>query len=678
MIELSVPLTPYDIKPKNVALTNQWTTTPSQHPVTFQPQTKPQTTSRTTPPSSLSIVPNSNNIVPIMPNPHLGRQDLPNLQRDLLTALKTQDPHGLTNFERQFSKFVLDFERDIPINSLSADELKAHYCFSHNVCIASTLAQQVQLAMDEICDDFSQQLSFLAPLADVSPAASSPPSKEPVVEDNGSPSTSHTILKNWSQTRLSYLFPSPLELKELVSHTSMSETKLNSWFRNARSRSGWAKLYALKPDVNKNQEKLQSLIDEYQSLKRLNTPEEFKKIVAAHETYQLLEKIFKWFATTKETKAALSTPKAVKPWIKDVLSSTLSSLKQGATGVLDSSKQLLPSFSSRGTTPSSTTTSSPTASSPHTASTAPTSVASSSSDRSDSPELSPRPASLSTSSSSPVISSPNLLPAPSSIPNPPCTELPADLLKFLSNLPKASTSSHSPAISLSQISPEPLPPSNPACDLFSAASLASSSSLPAQPSASLEPALLPSALPPAPSACPIPWNSSRPAPCSDSSSRPSSSSSMPSSVVSFTSNASAPAGMPASADKIYMHPWVNPLLPRSARPSRSGSSGSLQRCEHLGSVSPFFWNSPEQSPFASPRCQASQLPQKSIPSAQPPFQFVLPQTRPIALTILSSSPTEPVTDERPSSSHPSISSALSKKTTQSCLSGQFDDAPEDL
>ncbi|WAR53736.1 hypothetical protein PtB15_3B245 [Puccinia triticina] len=617
-----------------------------------------------------------------MSNSTSRHRDLPNLEHDLLMALKTNDTDGLIDFGARFSQLVDEVEQAVLTSSISQDQAEAHFCLSHNLYVASTKAQEAQLAMDEIYDNFSRQLNLMGPLITAVPSAPSPSlPKQSVAED--STSASHTILKNWCQTRLSYLFPSPLELKDLASQTSMSETKLNSWFRNARSRSGWAKLYALKPDVNKNQEKLQSLIDEYQSLKRLNTPEEFKKIVAAHETYQLLEKIFKWFATTKETKAALSTPKAVKPWIKDVLSSTLSSLKQGASGVLDSSKQLLPSFSSRGTTPSSTASSShtasssnSTASSPPTASTASTSVASSSSDRSDSPGLSPRASSLSTSSSSPVISSPNLL--PSSVPNPPCTELPADLLEFLSNLPKASTSSHSPAVPPSQDSPELLPPFNPACDLFSAASLASSSSLPAQPSASLEPVLLPSALPPAPSACPIPWNSSRPAPCSESSSRPSSSSSMPSSVVSFTSNASAPAGMPTSADKIYMHPWVNPLLPRSARPSRSGSSGSLQRCEHLGSVSPFFWNSPEQSPFASPRCQASQLPQKSIPSAQPPFQFVLPQTRPIALTILSSSPTEPVTDERPSSSHPSISSALSKKTTQSCLSGQFDDAPEDL
>ncbi|OAV92158.1 hypothetical protein PTTG_27730 [Puccinia triticina 1-1 BBBD Race 1] len=611
--------------------------------------------------------------------------NLAQLQHDLLVALAHNDGNRLAKFDAQLSHLVLEVEEAVSKGCISEDQANANLCLSHNVYIASTLAQKVQLTMDEMCDDFSQQLNLLAPLTpDVPPAAPSPPSRGPVVEDSSSTTTSHTILKNWSQTRLSYLFPSPLELKELVSQTSMSETKLNSWFRNARSRSGWAKLYALKPDVNKNQEKLQAIIDEYQALQRLNTPEEFQKIVAANEPYKLLNKIFAWFATTKPAKPAAPTSN-VRPWVKEVLTNTLASFRQGAAGILDSSKQLLPSFSSRGTTPGSTTSSSPTASSsnstassPPTASTAPTSVASSPSDRSDSPELSPRPSSLSTSSSSPVISSPNLLPAPSSVPNPPCTELPADLLEFLSNLPKASTSLHSPAVSPSHLSPELPPTSNPACDLFSAASLASSSSLPAQPSTSQDPVLLPSALPPPPSACPIPWNSSRPAPSSESSSRPSSSSSMPSSVVSFTSNASAPAGMPASADKVYMHPWVNPLLPRSARPSRSGSSGSLQRCEHLGSVSPFFWNSPEQSPFASPRCQASQLPQKSIPSAQPPFQFVLPQTRPIALTILSSSPTEPVTDERPSSSHPSISSALSKKTTQSCLSGQFDDAPEDL
>ncbi|KNE86601.1 hypothetical protein PSTG_20037, partial [Puccinia striiformis f. sp. tritici PST-78] len=150
-------------------------------------------------------------------------------------------------------------------------------------------------------------------------------------------------------------------------------------------RSGWAKLFAHQAYVDKDQERFRLLIDEYQSQQRINTPEKFKRLVSEQESYQLLEKILRWFATKKDTKA-VSNPQATQPWIKDVLSSTLASFKQGAVGILGSSKQLLPSFSSRSYSSSSSSTCSPSPSN----STAPTSVAGSSSSRSDSLDSSSR------------------------------------------------------------------------------------------------------------------------------------------------------------------------------------------------------------------------------------------------------------------------------------------------
>ncbi|OAV84627.1 hypothetical protein PTTG_09683, partial [Puccinia triticina 1-1 BBBD Race 1] len=130
-------------------------------------------------------------------------QDLPTLQRDLLAALRKNDTDGLIKFGSQYSQVVLQLEEAIPANSLSADELQAHLCLSHNVYIASTLAQKVQLTMDEMSDKFSRQLSLLPPMpANVQVAPSPPPPKEPTVEATeatSDTSTSHTILKNWSQ-----------------------------------------------------------------------------------------------------------------------------------------------------------------------------------------------------------------------------------------------------------------------------------------------------------------------------------------------------------------------------------------------------------------------------------------------------------------------------------------------
>ncbi|KNE88531.1 hypothetical protein PSTG_18063 [Puccinia striiformis f. sp. tritici PST-78] len=96
-----------------------------------------------------------------------SRKDLPNLERDLLTALKTNDTNGLINFGTRFSQLVRDMEQAIPANALSEDELKAHYHFSHQVYVAASHAQRAQLAMDQLADEFTQQLNLLADVVPV-------------------------------------------------------------------------------------------------------------------------------------------------------------------------------------------------------------------------------------------------------------------------------------------------------------------------------------------------------------------------------------------------------------------------------------------------------------------------------------------------------------------------------
>ncbi|EFP79919.2 uncharacterized protein PGTG_05144 [Puccinia graminis f. sp. tritici CRL 75-36-700-3] len=574
--------------------------------------------------------------------PTFSHHELTNLQGDLLAALKSNNTDGLVNFDSQFSQLVLDVEKAIPTNSLSVDELKAHYCFSHNLYIASTQAQQAHLVMDELHDSFSRKLNLLAPLTSNKPSAPAPPpSKEPVAQDNSCSSPSHTILKNWSQAHMTYLFPTQPQLQELASQTSSTETKVNSWFRNARSRSGWSKLYALKTHVDKDQEKLQLLIDEYQSLKRLKAPEEFKKLVAEHETYQLLDKIFRWFATTKEGKAHCTGNL---------------SFRQGAARVLDSSKQRLPTLSAKTAGSSSTTSSSPTAnssastsdSSSRTASTAPTSVAGSSV-RSASRDTSSARASSSSSSRS----------------------LPFQLSSSRQHLqpllpPLTVVARRSPLLALS----------NPTCNDRSTDLLASSSSSPIPPNSLFDPALFASSPPSVTSSTANPTCTSRPADSQNSRSRSSSTTSLSTPINPTINTAAEPA---SSSTKPMMYHWVNPLNPcmRISSTSKSFKNSFINYISpptvpssrsSSKSSSPGSWTSPVISPLVSPVVQTSDLPHN-------PFLGFCPKPLPTSITILSSSSSDSILD-RPSSSHPSICSSFSKEPAQSTLSGQFEDAPE--
>jgi ribosome-associated translation inhibitor RaiA len=133
-----------------------------------------------------------------MPSDH-NHTKLFKLEHDLLAALQANNTDGLNKFSTEYSQVVLDVENAVSSSLMPQDEAIAHLCLSHNLYIASTQAQEVQLAVDKICDNFARQLNLVAPLTAKAPTAPfPPPPKEPVVEDKSSSSTSHSILKNWS------------------------------------------------------------------------------------------------------------------------------------------------------------------------------------------------------------------------------------------------------------------------------------------------------------------------------------------------------------------------------------------------------------------------------------------------------------------------------------------------
>ncbi|KAI7964026.1 hypothetical protein MJO29_004453 [Puccinia striiformis f. sp. tritici] len=596
-----------------------------------------------------------------MSDPTFNRQELSNLEHDLLAALKTNDVDGLNNFGTRFSQLVHQVEEALPTHSISLDEAKAFHHLSQNVYIASSHARHAQLAMDELAVKFTQQLNLVAPLVPTTSSRSPPPPEiSDVAGNNGSSasSTLHTALKHWSQAHMTYLFPSPAQLQELAFQTSTTTEKVNAWFRNARSRSGWAKLFAHQAFVDKDQARFQLLIDEYQSQQRINTPEKFKIIVSEQESYQLLEKIIRWFATTKPVKQAPPSS-SVRPWIKDVLSSTLASFRTGAAGILGSSKQLLPSFSSRSDDSSSSLTcaSSPSAFTP------PTSVAGSSISRSDSQDSSSSRSTPSRSSLSPFFS-PAML--PSQLTYSACNERLADSMTSSFTRSSPSCSSLSSVTPPSHISPELLALSNPACS-----SRDSSSGCLTQSRSSLSPVFSPSNLPPASSSFTL--NSQSAEPLDSSSRRSTPFTSSPCSAISPFTIAPELASTfpnPARPDQ-----WNNPF--NSSSGDSSSSSGSLSPILSPSDVSTDPTSSPGSNP-SSPDCQYSPtsyspcLPHDLQPvGLEPSFalssslKLFLSKNQPAILGNGSSSPTD------------SLRSRPSTASTESILSGQFDDAPED-
>jgi hypothetical protein len=124
---------------------------------------------------------------------------LSKLEQDVLIALNTNDVNSISDLHPRLDQFTRQLETAVLTDSIGKDEARAQLYISHNVFIALSQAEQAQLAMDELSAKLTQKLNLLAPLAPSPPAPSPPPSKQSLAEDASSSSTSHTILKNWSQ-----------------------------------------------------------------------------------------------------------------------------------------------------------------------------------------------------------------------------------------------------------------------------------------------------------------------------------------------------------------------------------------------------------------------------------------------------------------------------------------------
>lgn len=131
------------------------------------------------------------------------------------------------------------------------------------------------------------------------------------------------ILKQWSQQHMSYLFPSRLELLELATTTCLGRTQIKLWFRNARTRSGWSKLYN---QMNKDRHRLELLLNGYHSKTNRNSIQDnhvAQGIVEYDQAYRSVESVLRWFRIDKREDKSTRQPRGGRAWIKDVLCSSL-------------------------------------------------------------------------------------------------------------------------------------------------------------------------------------------------------------------------------------------------------------------------------------------------------------------------------------------------------------------
>ncbi|KAG0143302.1 hypothetical protein CROQUDRAFT_661465 [Cronartium quercuum f. sp. fusiforme G11] len=290
-------------------------------------------------------------------NPHQS------IERSFLDDCPSNQPMHLSTFVNELQTFKDYLQHACTSRTLTPDLSRRSTATAANIYVVASVISESHSGIEIILGDFSAKLCIfnseinkdadgsvalhqLHYLAKNSPATSlsSPPTFQPNASDNkGTPGDqSHDILKNWSIGHLSFLFPTKDDLLDLASQTGLTENQVNLWFRNARTRSGWSKLYTNKLYANKDRQKLQQYLDDHEALRRLHG-DTISSVVGLDDAYHLVEKIMKWFGVKKNFEASPSLASShnltscdkagvgVKPQVKEVLFNALASLRSAST-----------------------------------------------------------------------------------------------------------------------------------------------------------------------------------------------------------------------------------------------------------------------------------------------------------------------------------------------------------
>ncbi|EGG03504.1 TALE-type homeodomain protein [Melampsora larici-populina 98AG31] len=275
-------------------------------------------------------------------------QDFKSSECSFLAAFGGDQPVPLGELATELDAHSLSLERACRVPTPSVGVAQEYAQAAVNIQVLASAMTRVHASIENLMEDFvqkldlspatthqraigsaaaSQRLSMDAPETFASPPPCSNLRKDP-----------QDLLRCWSSQHLSYLFPTKEELMELSGQTKLSAKQVDLWFRNARTRSGWSKLFTNKLYANKDRQKLESYFSEYEATQRLHCSKA-GSFVSSDDAYKLVEKVLKWFRV-KESKdnstiSACLTPSvseqtnngSVSPWVKDVLFSTLAALR---------------------------------------------------------------------------------------------------------------------------------------------------------------------------------------------------------------------------------------------------------------------------------------------------------------------------------------------------------------
>ncbi|KAH9824958.1 TALE-type homeodomain protein [Melampsora americana] len=399
-------------------------------------------------------------------------------ERSFFAACAGDQPIPLPEFAAELDARLQNVERAYTGLVVSPGAAREYVQAATNIQVLASTMSKVHCTFEAMMEDFVQKLS-LAPAARQEPAVGCAAKSQDLSADTASTPTApppvssehekdpHDFLRDWSGRHLSYLFPSKQELLDLSGQTGLSTKQVDLWFRNARTRSGWSKLFTNKLYANKDRQKLESYFSEYELIRKLHGTKA-GSVISSDDGFKLIEKVLKWFRVKKPRDTAASacpipsvseetSNGSVSPWVKDVLFSTLASLRTTSTpspskktylpasgwpnffnrthslDIDPSLRSSSPASSSEATLSCSSVASSSTWSSVSTSPSRSSSPCSASS--SSSPQRSPRPQSISSSPSPPLTSpSPS---APSLFPF--ATFSPEPLSQLTSSPPESST-----------------------------------------------------------------------------------------------------------------------------------------------------------------------------------------------------------------------------------------------
>ncbi|KAI8444735.1 hypothetical protein BY996DRAFT_2490737 [Phakopsora pachyrhizi] len=199
---------------------------------------------------------------------------------------------------------------------MTTSEAIACASIASNIVQLSSCVIESNYAIQDLCTEFLKKTRFFSPnlntyTSSIEPSSTIDRCPKPInLTQHG--------LRKWCKSHLSYLFPTNKQVAEFSMISEMSESQVSSWFRNARTRSGWSKLFSDKVHVNRDPSRLDIVFQDYNSYILSHCHSDICERLSYDVHFRLVDKVWRWFHTDKNCKK-LEGSGSVRPWVKTIL-----------------------------------------------------------------------------------------------------------------------------------------------------------------------------------------------------------------------------------------------------------------------------------------------------------------------------------------------------------------------